>query len=164
AYDESRELFENYFKIFPWADLPPDAFGFDLGCGSGRWARHVAPRVGQLYCIDASSDVISVAKRNLVGSPNCVFQAASVDAIPLQDSSMDFGYSLGVLHHVPDTFQGIRSCVAKLKRGAPFLLYLYYSFDNRPRWFRLLWKISNLLRRIISTCPSPLRYGFSQLI
>ena len=67
-----------------------------------------------------------------------------MDAIPLPDGSADFGYSLGVLHHVPDTQKGIIECVRKLKPGAPFLLYLYYAFDNRPWWFRTIWKISDL--------------------
>ncbi len=78
--------------------------------------------------------------------------------------SMDFGYSLGVLHHVPDTAAGIRSCVLRLKKGAPFLLYLYYAFDNRPLWFRLLWRGSDILRRGISRCPHGLRYAISQAI
>ena len=67
-----------------------------------------------------------------------------MDAIPLADSSADFGYSLGVLHHIPDTQKGIIECVRKFKPGAPLLLYLYYAFDNRPWWFRILWRISDL--------------------
>ena len=46
---ELQAMFEEYFSIFPWAELPSDATGFDLGCGSGRWARFVAPRVGWLH-------------------------------------------------------------------------------------------------------------------
>ena len=46
--------------------------------------------------------------------------------MPIKDNSMDFGFSLGVLHHLPDPFEGIKSCVTKLKPGAPFLVYLYY--------------------------------------
>ena len=51
---------------------------------------------------------------------------------------MDFGYALGVLHHVPNTQEGLNSCIKLLKPGAPFLVYLYYSFDNRPNWYRNL--------------------------
>ena len=36
--DERRQLFDRYFHLFPFDDLPPAAEGFDLGCGSGRWA------------------------------------------------------------------------------------------------------------------------------
>lgn len=164
AAGERDDLFAQYFKLFPWGALPPQAEGFDLGCGSGRWAKCVAPRVGRLHCIDASSRALSVARRNLAELPNCVFHEASVENIPLEPESMDFGYSLGVLHHVPDTIAGIRSCVSRLKRGAPFLLYLYYAFDNRPPWFRLLWRGSDILRRAVSRCPHGVRYALSQCI
>ncbi len=160
---EIRALFEAYFWIFPWQTLPANPTGFDLGCGSGRWAKQVAPRVGHLHCIDASAEALAVARRNLDNEKNCDFHHASVDAIPLPDGSMDFGFSLGVLHHVPDTLAGIRSCVAKLKPGAPFLLYLYYAFDNRPFWFRCLWRASDSLRKVVSRLPHGLRYLVSQV-
>ena len=160
---ESAELFEGYFAVFPWDGLPASAQGFDLGCGSGRWARHVAPRVGHLHCIDPSA-AIEVARRNLAEFDNVTFARADADAIPLADGSMDFGYSLGVLHHIPDTARAMRQCVEKLKLGAPFLVYLYYRFDNRPGWFRALWKASDLARRGVSRLPNGPRYVVSQAI
>lgn len=160
---ELRRMFENYFAIFPWDALPSDAVGFDLGCGSGRWAKLVAPRVGHLHLIDPS-DAIEVAKQNLRTADNCSFHRASVENIPLDDESCDFGYSLGVLHHIPDTEAGLRACVAKLKPGAPFLLYLYYRFDNRPAWFRALWKVSDVSRNLISRMPHSGRYLVSQIL
>jgi SAM-dependent methyltransferase len=160
---ELRSMFDNYFNIFPWDKLPHDAVGFDLGCGSGRWAKLVAPRVGKLYLFDPSPDALAVAKRNLSGADICEFHIAGAGDIPLADGSCDFGYSLGVLHHIPDTEAGLRDCVAKLKPGAPFLLYLYYNFDNRPGWFRALWQISNAIRAVICRLPHGLRYAISQL-
>ena len=91
------EIFTNYFAIFPWETLPENAVGFDLGCGSGRWAKAVAPNVGALHCIDPSS-ALEIAKANLSDHNNCFFHYAGVDTIPLQDNSADFGYSLGVLY------------------------------------------------------------------
>lgn len=163
SIEERNKIFTMYFSHFPWEKLPRDAIGFDLGCGSGRWAKEVAPRVGILHCIDPSS-ALAVARRNLQHEPNCRFHAASVDAIPLDHASMDFGYSLGVLHHVPDTAAGISACVSKLKTGAPFLIYLYYAFDNRPIWFRAIWRASDLARRLISRLPHALRYFVSQIL
>jgi SAM-dependent methyltransferase len=160
---ELQALFDNYFNIFPWDLVPANAVGFDLGCGSGRWAKLVARRVGRLHLIDPS-DAIEVAKRNLAGVDNCEFHRASIDAIPLADGSCDFGYSLGVLHHIPDTEAGLRACISKLKPGAPFLLYLYYAFDNRPVWFRGVWRASDVGRRAVSLLPHPVRYGVSQII
>jgi len=162
--EEIERLFNNYFSIFPWEDLPVGAVGFDLGCGSGRWAKMVAQRVGTLNLIDPSPAALAVAKRNLADAKNAIFHVADAGCIPLEENSCDFGYSLGVLHHIPDTAAGLRECVKRLKPGAPFLLYLYYSFDNRPAWFRTVWHLSDIGRQAISRMPHSLRYGMSQLI
>lgn len=155
--DEQVRLFDRYFAIFPFDRLPKDAEGFDLGCGSGRWAALVAPKVGLLHCIDPAAEALAVARKRLAGQGNIRFHRATADAIPLDDSSQDFGYSLGVLHHIPDTRRALADCVRKLKPGAPFLLYLYYALDQRPGWFRALWKASDFVRRRISRLPFPLR-------
>lgn len=160
---ELVKMFDNYFNIFPWEKLSKDAIGFDLGCGSGRWAKMVAPRVGKLHLIDPS-DALEVARRNLRESNNCEFHRATVEEIPLADNSQDFGYSLGVLHHIPDTKAGLQMCVNKLKKDAPFLVYLYYRFDNRPAWFRALWKSSDVIRKVVSQLPHSLRFGISQVL
>ena len=162
--EELNERFDQYFSLFPWQILPESAVGFDLGCGSGRWALRVAPRVARLICMDASLQVLNVARGKLSKNMNCEFIHASVGGLPIRDGSMDFGYSLGVLHHVPDTAAAIKECTDKLKPGAPFLLYIYYAFDNRPAWFRLVWKISDAFRKLISSLPMGPRYYATQLI
>lgn len=164
ASQELETIFSDYFSLLPPQSLPRDAIGFDLGCGSGRWAQFVLPHVGKLHCIDASDKALAVARRNLAGFDNAAFLHASVDAIPLPDNSMDFGYSLGVLHHVPDTQAGLISCVKKLKPGAPFLLYLYYALEFRPLWNRALWRASDLLRRSVSVLPHHLKLPASTAI
>lgn len=154
---ESRAVFDRYFAIFPWASLPSDASGFDMGCGSGRWSRWVAPRVGRLHCIDPSS-ALEVAKKNLAGLSNVQFHRGGVDDQCLPRDSQDFGYSLGVLHHIPDTKRALQACVDMLKPGAPFQLYLYYAFDNRSAAFRMVWRASEFVRAMVSRLPpSPKR-------
>jgi ubiquinone/menaquinone biosynthesis C-methylase UbiE len=160
-FDQSRlshkdlvEIFDDYFRVFPWDCLPAHAVGADIGCGSGRWAMLVAPRVAHLHLVDASSDALAVARRNLQSQLQTSFHLASVDSLPFAEDSLDFAYSLGVLHHVPDTGNAIKSIARALKPGAPFLVYLYYAFDQRSILFRLLWKCSDLLRRLISNLPS----------
>lgn len=160
---EAAKLFGDYFAIFPWKNLPDNAEGFDMGCGSGRWANLAAPRVGLLNCIDPS-DAIEVARRALQTHRNVRFYHASVDEVSLEEGGQDFGYSLGVLHHVPDTAAAIKSCTALLKPGAPLLLYLYYAFDNRPLWFRVIWRCSDVLRRVICILPRGLKNFITDVI
>jgi SAM-dependent methyltransferase len=159
--EERNDLFEKYFGIF---DVQGLAEGFDFGCGSGRWAVLVAPQVGTLHCIDASPEALDVARTALAGLDNVRFHLSGPDDIPLADDSQDFGYSLGVLHHIPDTEAAMRACVAKLKPGGRFLVYLYYSFDQRPAWFKLLWRVSEIGRRGISRLPFPVRRAMSEAI
>ena len=161
--EELRSIFETYFSIFKWGELPAEPIGFDLGCGTGRWAKYVSENVHTLHCIDPSS-ALEVAKSNLNSLDNIVFHKADVFNMPMDDQSMDFGYSLGVLHHISDTEGALRECVSKLKKGAPLLLYLYYSFENRSMLFRFTWRCSDVIRRFVSKCPMPIRYFISQIL
>jgi ubiquinone/menaquinone biosynthesis C-methylase UbiE len=163
--DQRKTIFENYFRIFPWSLLPPDGgIGIDIGCGTGRWSTMVAPHVAHLHLLDVSSEALAVARENLKAANNVSFHATSVAEIPFPPQSLDFAFSLGVLHHVPDTLAAICSIAEKLKRGAPFLVYLYYAFDNRPPWYRALWSISNGVRVVISRLPHPVRKVISEMI
>ncbi len=161
---DQAEMFKDYFDIFSWNLLPHNATGADIGCGSGRWASLVAPRVGHLSLVDPSSDALVVARKNLSNAKNVSFHCTSVDSLPFEEQSLDFAYSLGVLHHVPDTADAIHSIAKVLKPGAPFLIYLYYAFDQRPWWFRTLWRTSDRLRQLISIMPVQLKNAVCEII
>jgi ubiquinone/menaquinone biosynthesis C-methylase UbiE len=165
SQQQRQDIFDDYFRIFPWHLLPPGGgTGADVGCGTGRWSMLLASRVEHLHLLDASAEALAVAKHNLSAMTNVSYHAASVADMPLPPQSLDFAYSLGVLHHVPDTQAALAAVAAKLKPGAPFLVYLYYALDNRPAWYRGLWQLSNLARLVISRLPHPLRLAVSQTI
>lgn len=161
--NEAEKIFNEYFDIFPWDKIDDKSVGFDMGCGTGRWAKLLAPRVGHLTCIDPS-DAINIARVNLSYLDNVTFMSASVDNVQLLDNSQDFGYSLGVLHHIPDTEAAIRSCAKPLQSGAPLLLYLYYAFDNRSITYKMVWRASNFFRTIISKLPNNIKSFITDII
>lgn len=165
AREERGAIFKDYFGIFPWHLLPAGGgTGADIGCGTGRWATMVAPHVAHLHLIDASPDALAVARENLRGNKNVSFHIGSVGELPLPMHSLDFAFSLGVLHHVPDTQGAIQAIAERLKGGAPFLVYLYYAFDNRPAWYRRLWALSNAVRLLVSRLPHRMRIIISEII
>ena len=82
-----------------------------------------------------------------------ILQNSTIQKMTIQDNSMDFGYSLGVLHHTKYPEINLEICVRKLKKNSPFLLYLYYSTSESPILYNYLWKVSNLLRFLISRLP-----------
>lgn len=59
---EVEKIFNEYFSIFPWERINNLSIGFDMGCGTGRWARIMANKIGHLHCIDPSL-AINVAKK-----------------------------------------------------------------------------------------------------
>ena len=160
--EERERRFWEYFAVFPFDGLR-EAEGFDLGCGSGRWAQMLAPKVGKLHCIDPAPKALDVARRT-VTAPNADFHLGCASTIPLPDRSQGFGVCLGVLHHTPDPAAALAAAVRKLKPGAPFLLYLYYDFENRPGWFRLAWKASDLARRVLCRMPFAIKKPLCDMI
>ena len=161
---ELKNIFDQYFNIFPLKELNKNLVGFDLGCGSGRWAKFIAPKVKKLNCIDPSVEAISVAKKNLINFKNINYINSEVNKKILIKNSQDFGYCLGVLHHIPDTLNGIKICSMMLKKNAPFLIYLYYKFDNRNFLFKSLWEISDFLRLLICFLPFNIKKLFTDFL
>ena len=154
---EINKLFNRYFNIFPWITIGRNSEGFDMGSGSGRWAKIIAPKVGHLNCIDPAIEAIKVSKKILSKNLNITFLNENIDNVSIKKDSQDFGYSLGVLHHIPDTQRALNTCVGLLKQDAPFLLYLYYNFDNRSIFFKFIWRCSEFFRSVISRLPNSLK-------
>ena len=162
--EELKKLWNQYFDMFSFEELSNDSEGFDMGCGSGRWAKFVANKVHLLNCIDPSEKALNVAKRNLSNFSNIRYFNASVNDNILKENSQDFGYCLGVLHHIPDTLEGIKACAKLLKKNAPFILYLYYNFENRSFFFKLIWRLSDFIRKIISSLSPKTKIFITSII
>ncbi len=159
---ELKKIFYDYFKIFPWNKVNKKSVGFDMGCGSGRWAKVVAPKIGKLNCIEPSS-AIHTAKKNLKEIKNINYIKLPIDKLNLKSNSHDFGYCLGVLHHVDNTQENLNKCTSLLKKDAPFLVYLYYNFENKSLLYFIIWKFTDFLRRLVSSLPEVFKFFFSDL-
>ena len=44
------------------------------------------------------------------------------------------------------------------------MVYIYYNFENKPLWFKTIWKISDYIRRIISISPKKIKHSICYLI
>lgn len=147
--EELKRTGDLYFDIVNNEMLNENSTVIDIGCGSGRFIKYLGGRFKKMVGIDPSKAIY--AADELVGKDDRVELAmASTDNIPFPDGHFDFGYSLGVLHHIPNTQKALTDSVNKIKKNGYFLLYLYYSLDNRPFYFKALFWLSNLLRRGVS--------------
>ena len=154
--EDIRIAGDQYFDIVTDKMIGPASMVLDIGCGTGRWAKYLASRVKFIEAIDPSSAVLSASKLT-AGNKNIRITQSGVDVIPFPDESFDFVFSLGVMHHLPDTQDAIQKAANKLKKGGHFLVYLYYSLDNRSLFFRMLFLPVHLLRMIVHRLPHGLK-------
>lgn len=148
-----QRLGDSYFDIVTDGMINSETIAADFGCGSGRWTKYIAPRVKRIAAIDPS-DAIFAADELLADTPNAELFKGSISNLPFSDNYFDFGFSLGVLHHIPDTAQALKDCTKKIKPGGYFLVYLYYDFEDRGFFFKSLYWLSNLIRKPVSKMPS----------
>jgi ubiquinone/menaquinone biosynthesis C-methylase UbiE len=150
--EEMMRLGDEYFDIIKPEMLNLTTSVLEVGCGSGRFLKYVSNKAGYSVGVDPSDAII--AADDLLGKNDKVtLVKASANDLPFANESFDFVYSIGVLHHIPDTFKAMQACVDKVKKGGYFFTYLYYDLDGRGLLFRSLYKFSNLFRLGICKLP-----------
>ena len=154
---------EEYFDIVSHDILKKDTIVLDAGCGSGRCSRFIAPKVKFIEAIDPSKSIF-YAKNNNFDIRNIRFSHAVIENIPFKNESFDFIFSLGVLHHIPNTEKALLELFKKLKKGGSILLYSYYNLDNRSTFYKFLFKPINFLRKRISKLPKMIKFLIFDLI
>lgn len=142
---EIQKLGDEYFDIITPEMLNSSTSVLEVGCGSGRFLKYLITKAGFIVGVDPSHAVY--AADNLIGkNENVVLVKASANDLPFDNETFDFVYSIGVLHHIPDTGKAMQACVDKIKKGGYFFTYLYYNLDNRGFLFRSLYNLSNTIR------------------
>lgn len=150
--EEIQGAGDEYFDLISKAELRTFQRTLDMGCGSGRWTRYIAPHVAQVAALDPSL-ACHVARRNTKDLNNVQVVKASVENIPFPDAYFDFAICLGVLHHIPDTQEALAALCKKIQPKGKLLLYLYYDLSETGLLFRTLHSISEVFRKVIHRMP-----------
>jgi len=135
AFEESgrRDLDE---VVLRGLDLPPGAVAVEIGCGIGRLARALAPRVAKVYAGDVSPEMIARAREYCADRDNIEILKIDASLAGVPSGSADLVYSHLVFQHVPRV-KFIRAYVREahrvLKPGGVFRA----NVDGRNRqWYR----------------------------
>jgi SAM-dependent methyltransferase len=103
-WDKVRsELFGARAELFALAGLlDPAQTIADLGCGTGALAEVVAPFVGEVIAVDESTAMLKAARSRLAPFRNVDARRGTLEALPIDDGSIDVAFMTLVLAYVED--------------------------------------------------------------
>jgi SAM-dependent methyltransferase len=112
--------------------LGPHATVVDLGTGTGRFARAVAPFCGRVIAVDISAAMLAHLRTELAGLSNVDLVHGGFLSYPHEGPPADAVYTRHALHQLPDFFKGVALAriAATLRPGGILRLRdLIYDFD-----------------------------------
>ena len=136
---------------------PSTSIAADFGAGSGRWSSRLVPYFSFIYALEPSDGASRVLKKKFSDDPKISVLQETVGVNSIPEESLDLAMSLGVLHHIPDTGLAIKDVSRSIKPGGFFLCYLYYDLEDKPMYYKMIFQGVNLVRRVISGLPQPLK-------
>ena len=145
-----KKIFNAYFRLLPKKFINKKNICIDIGSGSGRWAGFLYQKMKKIYLLEPSVKAITVSKKRFKNSKKAVFINQEIKNLDVRDNYFDFAYSLGVLHHINYPKEAFKIVYKKLKKNSPFLVYLYHDFEENSSLYKILWKMSDILRSFIS--------------
>lgn len=158
--DSLDQQFASYCKPIDLNQfLYKDSVVADFGAGSGRWTSRLLPYFSKIYAIEPSDGAYEVLRSKFNNNPQVEILNETVGGNSLMRESLDLAISLGVLHHIPDTAKAIRDIAETIKPSGHFLCYLYYKLDDKPSYYRFMFKVSDIARNRISKLSPNLKRG-----
>jgi SAM-dependent methyltransferase len=136
----------------------------DFGAGSGRWSYFFLPFSKKLYVLEPAKKAFEILEKRFPESTSLVLLNETITSNSIPENSLDLAVVLGVLHHLPSTEKALNSISMKLKTRGTLLGYIYYSLDNRPKYYKFIWRITDLLRKTIANLPEKLKFTVCEMI
>lgn len=131
----------------------------DLGCGTGRISRLVAPRVRHLTCADVSRVLIGEARVNLAGLDNVDFlRTDGYTLSPLRDGRFDAVYAQGVFSHLdPTAAVGLLDEARRVTRPGGLSIINFFTIDHPAGAEDALRaaRLAGQRRRVSGSAPKP---------
>ncbi len=184
--DEEENIFFEETQLEP--HMLRDRLTLDAGCGMGRFTRIAGKQGGEVIGIDLSESVFTAAQ--VTGHlPAVHIVLGDILKLPFRSASFDIVYSLGVLHHTPNTQRSFAALAKTLKKGGVCSMWVYGTAGKykdfatnplrpdrakhitSPLRFKAYWllvllreTLSNAIRTVTVRCPHRLLYALCYLL
>ena len=128
--DEIQGPPEYLDRLIGLVDHPATAV--DLGTGTGVLLSRLSPRAERVIGIDASADMLKVARENVHawGLDNVEFRLGAVEHLPLPDGEVDAIVANMVLHHVAQPEQALKEACRSLTSNGRLLIADFTPHGN----------------------------------
>lgn len=151
-YREDRSGYDLFFPTtgFDQSDLQQGLI-LEAGCGYGRFLDVVQHHGGAIVGVDLSTHSIDLAQ-DFVGLKERVHLVqCDVFHLPFRKEYFKRIYSVGVLHHTPDTRRAFEAIVPYLSQAGKISIWVYHPHSNASvdRW-----------RKVTTRIPHQVLYAF----
>jgi ubiquinone/menaquinone biosynthesis C-methylase UbiE/DNA-binding transcriptional ArsR family regulator len=127
-----REMFGDRFDLHALAGLlDADWTVGDLGCGTGQIAEALAPFVKKVIAVDRSRAMLKAARQRLGGLPNLEVRQGELEALPLDDRTLDAVAMSLALVYLAEPPAVLREAARVLRPGGRILLVDMLEHDRR---------------------------------
>ena len=139
-----RELeaqrYRSHRHLQPWIEsMRPGAHVLEVGCGIGLDSVAMAKHGLRVTAMDLTVVGAATAEARAAHSGlEARYLCASGEALPFSDSTFDYVYSFGVMHHAADTQRCIDESWRVLRPGGQALIMLYHRVSLNEAVHRLL--------------------------
>ena len=103
----------------------------DLGCGTGQLTESLAPFVERVIAVDDSSAMLAAARRRVASMNNVDVRSGRLEALPIEDGSLDAAILFLVLHYVPEPEAAIGEARRALKPDGRLLIVDMMPHDRQ---------------------------------
>jgi arsenite methyltransferase len=98
----------------------------DVGCGPGFYARELLDEIGpsgSIVAVDASPDMLALARQRCEGFANVTFREGNAAALPVGDADFDAALCVQVMEYVPDPHGALREMHRALRPGGRVVVW-----------------------------------------
>jgi len=146
GYYGSLELFSDILSPFLKPEQIRDCNVAEIGSGTGRFV-NILIEVGAKHVIAIEpSDAFEILCRNIRQPEKVTCLKITGDQLPAY-GNLDYIFSIGVLHHIPDPGPVVDAAFKALRSGGHFLIWLYGKEGNNL-YLTLIRPLRSITKRL----------------